>query len=108
VAPVPVQPAPDLGPGRWRLAVDHQDDPALAALGAGHGHLDPVDLEDPGVGRLPAPTRKERAPVEDDTVLLDPGDLGIEGREVGVVLVQRLGHLTTLSRRTVNSQVIRA
>ncbi len=48
-------------------------------------------------GRLPAPAGKERGPVEDDTVRLDPGDLGIEGGEIGVVLVERLGHLTTLS-----------
>ena len=67
-------------------------DPAVAALGPGHGHLDAVDLEHAGVGRLPAPAGKERAPVEDDTVLLDPGDQGIKARQVGVVLVQRLGH----------------
>ena len=64
---------------------------------AGDGQLDPLDLQDAGVGRLAAPAGKERAPVEHDTVGLDPGDLGIEGGEVGVALVQRLGHLTTLS-----------
>jgi hypothetical protein len=94
---LPVQPAPDLGPGRWRVPVDQQHDPAFAALGAGDGQLDPLDLQDAGVGRLPAPAGKERGPVEHDTVGLDPGDLGIEGGEIGVTLVERLGHLTTLS-----------
>ena len=86
-----------MAPAGWRLAVDQQHDPALAALGAGDGQLGPLDLQDAGVGRLAAPAGKERAPVEHDTVGFDPDDLGIEGGEVGVTLVQRLGHLTTLS-----------
>jgi len=97
VAALPVQPAPDLGSGGRRLAVDQQHDPPLAALGPADSQLDPLDLKDAGVGRLPAPAGKERGPVEHDTVGLDPGDLGIEGGEVGVTLVERLGHLTTLS-----------